>query len=122
MDGIINPMPKSYQFAAFFLVLFGLGLVATLWILTALKNHLLLKEFKIKMPQQALAVFPEVFSAGRTPKKFWFFFSVSAQELLSADPRLNKMRSQFVRMAVASLVAPFLFFLIAAVLTLVIRH
>jgi hypothetical protein len=115
-------MLTSYQSAVVFMLFAGVSLIVGLWIFTAVKSHLLLREFKARMPQQALAAFPEAFNAGRSPKKVWFFFTVSAERLLGADSRLSAMRVQFVRMAVASLIAPFLFFLLIAAAALLLRR
>lgn len=112
---LIHHMHTTAQSIIPLLFIFGFGLISWLWILTTFKSHRLLKEFKEKMPQQAFAIFPEAFYAGRNPKKVLFFFTEEAAQMLSADQRLSKMRSQFVRLAVTALVLPFLIVLVAII-------
>ncbi|MGA7124140.1 MAG: hypothetical protein WBY94_28820 [Polyangiaceae bacterium] len=114
-------MPTSGQLFFSVTLLLGFGLMAGIWIAIAVKSHRLLRAFKEKMPQQALVVFPEVFTAGRHPKKIWFFFTKEAADVMAADPRLGKMRSQFVRMAVVSLAVPALFAFAAIVGVVILR-
>ena len=90
------------------------GVMFCFWIATAIKNHRLLNEFKRRMPKEAFAVLPEAFQAGRNPRKVWFFFSSEAARIMSADPQLSRMRVCFVRMAIASFIAPFAVFLVVA--------
>jgi len=62
------------------------------------------------MPKEAYSLLPEAFRAGRSPRKVLFFFTEEAAKVMSSDPMLSQMRQQFVRMAVASLFAPFAVF------------
>lgn len=98
------------------LVFIGLLGIVYLWIATAVKGHRLLNEFKQRMPDRAKELVPELFMAGRNPKKALFFLTKTAGRAMSDDLPLLKMRNEYLVMTWTSVIAPFVIVGVPAIL------
>jgi len=84
-------------------------LLATLllWYVTTWQNLRLLRAFRDRYPQVAREEIPYAFEEWpRHPEKTFFFYRRRAAELASRDPELWRLRRQFIRLSVLSLLIP----------------
>ena len=95
---------------AYAIVLFlGTGLV---WFLTGWQNVRLFRAFRDRYPQVANQEIPFAFDDQMShPEKAFFFYRKRAADLLRNEPSLWRLRRQFIRLSVLSIVVPVVGFL-----------